>query len=104
VKQVIGGIGRQAQLGKDGQHRVLAGGLPGQGDDLPGVRRRVGHGNPGYRHRDPGEAVPVQRAEAARCPAGVSSGVHGHPGEDRRGGRLVRALIAGLQVLADGIL
>jgi len=50
------------------------------------------------------EPVPVQRAEAARCPAGVRSGVHGHPGEDRRGCRLLRALIAGLQVLIDGIL
>jgi hypothetical protein len=83
---------------------VFAGGLPGQGDDLPGVRCRVGHRNPGYRYRDPGEPVPVQRAEAARCPAGVLSGVQGHPGEDLRGCRLLQALIAGLQVLADGIL
>jgi len=74
--------------------------------ELPGVRRRVGHGNPGDPDRDPGEPVPVQRPEAARRPAGALSGVQGHRGEDRRGRRgcrLLRASAAGLQVLAGGI-
>lgn len=104
MKEVIGGVGRQAQLGEDRQHRVLADSLPRQGDYLPGVRCRVGHVNPGDRHRYPGESVPVQRAEATRRPAGVLSGVHGQPGEGRRDCWLLRALIAGLQVPGGGIL
>ena len=63
VEQVVAGVGRQPQLGKDHQRRALLRGLLQQRDALLGVEGRVGDAAARHRHRHAGEALAVQVEE-----------------------------------------
>ncbi len=63
MKQVVAGIGGQAQFRKGHQRRALAGGIPGQRDRFLGIEGRVGHAAHRHAYRHAGEAMGVDIEE-----------------------------------------
>ncbi len=64
VEEVLAGVGRQAQLGEEGERGALVGRLAQEGDGLLGVVDRIGHADRRQGDRHTHEVVVVEVEEA----------------------------------------
>ena len=65
LEQVLVGVGRDPELGKEGEHGALVAGLPGEFQGLPGVELRGGDPHLRRADRHSNEAVAIDRIEFA---------------------------------------